>query len=133
MREKFRALLHKTSFMYLIVICILFFLLVFVSYHYFSLKQEVRQLEAQSQLAPEAERLTSEVGRLIQLPDEQPTIARVTNASKLKDQPFFAKAKDGDRVLIFTKAKKMILYRPTEKQIIEVTTLNPTLQSNPNN
>ena len=65
------------------------------------------------------------VGRILVLPEgEQPTIATVTDPEKLKDQPFFAKAKIGDKVLIYTNARKAILYTPTENKIVEVAPLN---------
>lgn len=69
----------------------------------------------------EAKKLVVEVGRLIILPtNEQPTIATVTDPVGLRDQPFFANAKKGDKVLIYTNAKKAILYNPTEGKIVEV-------------
>lgn len=69
--------------------------------------------------------LIAAVGKLIILPtDETPTIATVTDLSKLKDQPFFAQAQVGDKVLIYPKAQKAILYRPSEDKIIELAPLN---------
>jgi hypothetical protein len=65
------------------------------------------------------------VGRLIVLPtDEQPTLATVADPSKLKDQPFFANAKQGDKVLIYTNARKAILYDPVANKIVEVAPVN---------
>lgn len=79
--------------------------------------------QAQSQV--EADKLISEVSLLIALPtDEKPTVATVTDLEKVKDQPFFKNAKNGDKVLIYTNAKKAILYRPSEKRIIEVGAVN---------
>jgi|SRR3989344_3352312 len=61
------------------------------------------------------------VAKLIVLPiDEQPTLATVTEPEKLKDQAFFAHAKVGDKVLIYTNAKKAILYDPVANKIVEV-------------
>lgn len=73
----------------------------------------------------EVKGLVSEVGKLIDLPTgEDPTVATVTDIEKLKDQPFFANAKNGDKVLIYTQAKKAILYDPNSKKILEVAPVN---------
>ena len=73
----------------------------------------------------EAVRLVQEVGALIELPQgEVPTIATVSDVERLKEQPFFAKAKVGDKVLIFTNARKAILFSATSRKILEVAPLN---------
>lgn len=79
------------------------------------------------QKAAEAEvkKLIAEVGKLIQLPEgEDPTVASITDIDKLKDQAFFAKAKNGDKVIIYTNAKKAILYDPNAHKIIDVAPIN---------
>ncbi len=69
--------------------------------------------------------LVEEVGRLIVLPtDEVPTVATVSDPKALKDKVFFAEAKTGDKVLIYTNAKKAILYDPVLKKIINVAPVN---------
>ena len=73
----------------------------------------------------EAKELVEKVGRLYELPqNEVPTIATVSDVSKLAEQEFFQKAQNGDKVLIFTQAKKAILYRPSTDKIIEVGPVN---------
>lgn len=73
----------------------------------------------------EAKLLKGKVGKLIELPlDEEPTIATVTDADRLREQQFFANAQNGDRVLIFNEAKKAFLYRPSTNKIIEVAPVN---------
>lgn len=67
----------------------------------------------------------AKVSRLIVLPaDEQPTLATVSDIEKLKDQPFFTNAKNGDKVLIYPRSLKAILYSPSQDKIIEVSSVN---------
>jgi len=69
----------------------------------------------------EAQELVDKISKLILLPEgETPTIATVSDPEKLKEQAFFAKAQKDDKVLIYTNAKKAILYNPTSNKIIEV-------------
>jgi hypothetical protein len=76
----------------------------------------------------EVKNITVTVGKLMLLPtDETPTVATVTDISKLVNQPFFAKAQNGDKVLFFNKAKKAILFRSSINRIVDVTTINITV------
>jgi hypothetical protein len=78
----------------------------------------------------ETQELVSKVGKLIELPQkETPTIATVTDSAKLKDQSFFAKAKNGDKVIIYVNEKMAILYDPTANIIRQVSPLNLTSQT----
>lgn len=88
----------------------------------------------------EANRIVSEVGKLYALPkDEEPSVATVKDKEKLKDQPFFVNAQNNDVTLIYSKAKIAILYRPSSKQIINVSSVSiqdqatqtPTATPNP--
>ncbi len=73
----------------------------------------------------ENDRVIMEVSRLIALPtDEKPIIATVDDLDKLKENIFFERAKQGDKFLIYVANKKAILYRPSEKRIIDVATIN---------
>lgn len=81
----------------------------------------------------EAKGIAATVGELMILPkDEVPTVATVIDPEKIKSQPFFANAQKDDKVLIYTTAKKAILYRPSANKIIEVSALNiPTPENTP--
>ncbi len=73
----------------------------------------------------ELDALIKEIGQLTVLPtDEKPLMAVVSNLEKLKNQPFFAQAKEGYKILIYTKAKKAILYDPTDKKIVNVSSID---------
>lgn len=74
----------------------------------------------------ETDTVIAAVGRLMVLPDETPTIATVDDPDKLKGQPFFENAKKGDKVLIFSKAKRAVLYDPVADKIVESAPLTGT-------
>lgn len=91
-------------------------------YHYYTFQQKVN-----AQITPptEPQELIKQVSKLMELPlNETPQIATVSDIEKLKDQPFFANAQNGDKVLIYQNAKKAILYRPETKKIVEVGPVN---------
>jgi hypothetical protein len=75
--------------------------------------------------AEEAAWLQRDVGKLMILPDETPSTATVLDKDKLQGQDFFAKAENGDKILIYSAAKKAILYRPSSNKIIEVMPVSP--------
>lgn len=85
-----------------------------------NLKRNPQQLAQQ-----EVQSLIEKVGKLVVLPEnETPTVATVNDPELLKDQPFFANAKKGDRVLIYTNARKAILYDPVSNKVIEIAPVN---------
>jgi hypothetical protein len=72
----------------------------------------------------EVKTLTDKLGKLIVLPtDEEPNVATVLDQEKLKDQPFFVNAKNGDKIVIYSQKKVAVLYRESENIIIEVAPL----------
>jgi hypothetical protein len=63
----------------------------------------------------------SRVGKLMILPTgETPTYGTVSDKTKLKGQTFFAKAENGDEILIYAQAKLSILYRSSINKIVNV-------------
>lgn len=106
-----------------------FFVLIFIilaavpSYYFYGKYREAqfRLQNPQSALLADAKAIVAAVGKLMVLPaDEEPTVATVTDTEKLKDQPFFVNAQNGDKVIIYTKARKAILYRPILNKIIDI-------------
>jgi len=90
------------------------------------LYRRVRALENPDAIAQQQVKDTvADVSKVLVLPtDETPTLATVADPEKLKDQPFFAHAQAGDVVLIYSNAKRAILWRPSTKQVVEVSPLN---------
>jgi len=110
----------------IIIICLLLFVIV-PSYYFYSKYQKSQALLQNPNQASvaEAQVLVNAVGKLIELPaNENPTIATVSDKTKLQDQPFFIKAENGDKVLVYSQSKMLILYRPSLNKIISVGTVN---------
>jgi cell division protein FtsL len=93
---------------------------------YHDSQKQVQKLSNPTEAAKtETQNLIDKVGKLTVLPaGETPTIATVTDASKLKDQAFFVNAVTGDKVLIYTNAKKAFLYRPSTNKLINIAPVN---------
>jgi hypothetical protein len=87
--------------------------------------QHKSQKDPQVLAANQVNDLLAKVGKLMDVPDETPTVATVSDVSKLSNQEFFKKAQNGDKVLIFPKAQKAILYRPATNKIVEVAFYSP--------
>lgn len=108
------------------LIAFLLFMMVagFAGTAYFYMQtQDLKNNPKTSQQAQDnqAANLKAKVAKLISVPaDETPVIATVTDKDKLKDQPFFADAQNGDYILMFPQAKKAYIYREKENKLINV-------------
>lgn len=69
--------------------------------------------------------VVAKVSKIIDLPkDETPVIATISDTTPLANNPFFANAKIGDEVLMYTVSRKAFLYDPKANIIVEVASLN---------
>jgi hypothetical protein len=102
-------------------------------YFYLQYQNTQKLLENPTEAAKaEVENITEKVGKLILLPkDEDPTLATVSDKTKLANQAFFVHAENGDKVLIFTKSKKAYLYRPSINKVIDIAPVNIGSQAPP--
>lgn len=117
---------RKINKRYILFVLILLMVVISISAAInFYIKAQKLESEMQATTVNETQKIVAEVGKLIVLPEsEVPTVATISDVEKLRDQPFFANAKNGDKVLIYTKAGKAILYDPIQKIIVEVAPLN---------
>ncbi len=102
---------------------ILIVLAIVTTYYYF----EVRALEKDPAKVNQEKVLAivAKVGKLIDLPEgEVPSAATITDPAPLAGNPFFANAKAGDEVLLYTVASKAFLYDPVKNMVVEVATIN---------
>jgi hypothetical protein len=87
---------------------------------YFYQKARSAGKDPETRARQDAAKFIEEVGKIVALPQgEEPTIATIVDPDKIKDQPFFANAKVGYKVLIYPVAKKAFLYDPKQKKLID--------------
>lgn len=92
---------------------------------YQTLQKTVGKEAAKESAKEEVLGVVAEVGKHLLLPTgEQPTLATVDDVEKLKQNSFFAQAQNGDKVLVYSQAKKAILYRPSIQRVVEVGPIN---------
>ena len=90
----------------------------FAVYSHREYNAELSRILVENELA-ELNRLVVEVSKQVDIPeDETPLVATVNNKEKLSGEPFFKAAQLGDKVLVFCKAKRTILYSPTQELVL---------------
>lgn len=74
---------------------------------------------------PESEqrRWTSELSKVIVMPDEKPLITTVLDKTKLTNETLASQAQNGDRLYIFAKSERLVLYRPADKRVVNMLTI----------
>lgn len=91
-------------------------------YYYFQYQTLVRRTNDPNIVVKE---LIAKVSKLMELPTgEQPTVATVTNPDLIKSQPFFAKAKKGNRVILYPTARLAILFDEQTNKIVNFGSIN---------
>lgn len=115
--------LSNAGLIVIVVLTILFLGTLGTTYYFYQKSHLVVVKDPQKEL----EQTIKMVSKHLVLPtNENPTMATVSDPEKLKDQPFFANAKKGDKVLIYANSQKAILYDPEADRIVEVAPINST-------
>lgn len=120
--EKKRRFLRVSKKAVLLTIIGLIVILTPSVYFYNKYQDSQQKLKNPELSAKEANRaLIGKVSKHAVLPtNEEPTIATVSDAAKLSNQNFFNGAKNGDKVLVYTKSKKAVLYRPSLDKVVNI-------------
>ncbi|MES3005316.1 MAG: hypothetical protein V4690_04430 [Patescibacteria group bacterium] len=116
-------MLEKNYKKIIIALALLLVVSIGMSFKFYSDLDLLKNPEAAEQ--KEIASIVNKLGKLMELPQgETPTVATVTDPEKLKDQVFFVNSKVGDKVVVYEKSQKVILFRPSENKIIEVSPYN---------
>lgn len=114
----------QTSLVWVAVILPTLILGIYYYVQYVNAQSELLRFRQNPQAAAVYD-LLEKVGTHSQLPkNETPTIATITDADKLKGQPFFARAQNGDKILMYEKTQRTIIYRPLTDKIIETASIS---------
>jgi hypothetical protein len=73
----------------------------------------------------EAQQYYNEISPYVELPSgEAPTVLNVSDAEAVKkDNAALTDIKNGDKMLFFTKSRKLVVYRPSTKKVVAVVSL----------
>lgn len=109
-----------------------------LSYGYYTKDRELKILQNPQAKAAmdqkEINRVVAQVSKLIILPkDESPQVLTINDAAAaIKQQPVFAGSVNGDKVLIYQKAARAIVYSPSRNIIVTIlpVTVDSTTSAN---
>jgi hypothetical protein len=108
---------HRTSIITLVVVTVI----AVASAGYFGLQYFDLKAHPDKLTDDQTKALTSLVAKHYSLPtDETPVVGKVQDKDKLKDQPFFKAAENGDDILIYQKNRLALVYRKAQDKIINV-------------
>ena len=115
--------LKKLNIPILVVVIVLILLAAiggYIGYYYYN-QYNILKTNPQAVSARETHQIISRVSQLMQLPtNESPQIATVVNPTLVQSHTPFLQAETGDMILIYTRMKRAILYRPSVNKIIDV-------------
>jgi hypothetical protein len=112
------------KFFFRVIITVVFLLAVGAACYFYTQTVALRKTTQQT-ADQELKDTVAKISRLILLPEgETPTMASVSDPAQLKNQPFFVNSQKGDQVLIYSKAKEAVLYRPSTNMIINFAPVN---------
>lgn len=91
---------------------------------FFFMKYQDAQAES---AAKQRSDLVATIGKAVLLPaGEEPGLSTVIDKSKLSNPTLRERAKNGDKLLIYTKAGRLIIYRPSTGKVVDMLTIqNP--------
>lgn len=92
------------------------------SYYWYTKYQKI-VANPTSGSAEEVKILVKKLSAFMELPAETPSVVTITDRAKLQNQEFFKKAQNGDKIIVYQQAKRIFLYRPSTKRIIDVAPL----------
>lgn len=70
-----------------------------------------------------AQQLVVRIGGVVQLPKETPILLTITDKTKLGTSPLAQQVENGDQLLVFNKARQVIIYHPATQKVTGMLTV----------
>jgi hypothetical protein len=104
-----------------IALVVLSLVLSLLIYGYIHTKHQLEAIKNPSTTGlSQTQQIINTVGKTVALPaSETPTLAKVTDVTKLQGNSLFKNAQNGDVVLVYPKSGWTLLYRPSIGKVIE--------------
>ncbi len=121
-RERIRKaldMLKKRKFASVLIILIVIPVFIFI----LSQNQKSQRVlgNSASVNSEEAKSILNNLDDFMELPkDETPSIGTISDKNNLPNEAFFERAENGDKVIVYSKLGRAILYRPLTNKIIDV-------------
>jgi type II secretory pathway pseudopilin PulG len=116
-----RLKLEKPTLIALIVIAMLLIVIAILGWKYMATTKTSAADEQQQTIS----RVLQGVGTIYELPtDEEPTVAQIQDKTKLENQEFFKKSRNGDYLLLYKKNRLALVYREATKKLVIVGPIN---------
>ena len=109
-----KRILSKLLFLTLVVILLATSVVLYLKYQEASKKADAAQADQQ---------LIEHVAQMVIVPTEQPSVATVLDKSKLTNKELAERAENDDKLILYAKSKKVILYRPSQQKIVDILTI----------
>lgn len=87
---------------------------------YFYIQNKKLIANPQAVAEKETQDIVRRIGGLVDITGEKPSVITVVDREKLDDQEFFKKAQNGDKIIVFEGARRIILYRPSSGKIVDM-------------
>lgn len=71
----------------------------------------------------ERQRIIAKLQPVIELPNEQPNLSTVLDTTKLTNPTLKQRARNGDVLIIYKSAKRLIIYRPSSDKVVDMLTI----------
>lgn len=91
-----------------------------VGYQWWTISNIKNTQDGNTESAQQIQQIVDKASKIAILPSETPTLATVEDITKLSDQEFFSDAQNGDKVLMYTTARKAVVYRESENKIVNM-------------